>query len=337
MQIVTLSFLLIAALVPQLMAENTINLPTIGEIVRVDSKLDQLVGPDARIEVLASGFDWSEGPVWVPRDGGYLLFSDVPQNTIFKWQAGKGITIFLKPSGFTGVGSYSSEPGSNGLALDREGRLICCEHGDRRISVMPWGEGKRTLASNWEGKWFNSPNDVACRSNGDVYFTDPPYGLPSREPDEVQGYGGCGVFRIANSGEVSLLTREMTRPNGIAFSPDEKTLYVAQSDSSAPIIRAFDVNDDGTVGNSRIFYDVSSEYGKQKGSPDGMTIDTKGNLFATGPGGVHVITPDGKLLGRIDTGEATANCTWGDDGSVLYITADMYLCRVQTRTKGIGW
>ena len=337
MRIETFCLLLTVVLTSRLTAQDTMHFPTIGEIVRVDPQLDKLVASDARIEVLASGFDWSEGPVWVARDGGYLLFSDVPQNTIFKWQAGKGISTFMKPSGFTGVGVYSSEPGSNGLTLDTEGRLVFCEHGDRRVSVMPWGEGKRTLADNWEGKWFNSPNDVVCRSNGDVYFTDPPYGLPSREPDVEQGYGGCGLFRISKSGEVTLLTKEMTRPNGIAFSPDEKILYVAQSDSAAPIIRAFDVNDDGALSNSRVFYDASSEYGKRKGSPDGMTVDAAGNLFATGPGGVHVISPAGKLLGRIDTGEATANCCWGDDGSVLYLTADMYLCRVPTITKGIGW
>lgn len=330
-------FLLISILDPYLVAQESQNYPTIGEIVHVDPLLDSLIARDARIEVLASGFDWSEGPVWIPRDGGYLLFSDVPQNTIFKWQAGKGISTFIKPAGYTGVGSYSSEPGSNGLTLDSRGRLVCCEHGDRRVSVMDWGGGKRTLADNWQGKWFNSPNDVVCRANGDVYFTDPPYGLPNREPDEDHGYGGCGVFRIADSGEVTLVTKEMTRPNGIAFSPDEKTLYVAQSDSSAPIIRAFDVNADGTLGKSRVFYDASNEYGKRKGSPDGMTIDADGNLFATGPGGVLVISPEGKLLGRIDTGEATANCCWGGDGTVLYLTADMYLCRVQTKTQGLGW
>ncbi len=337
MQANFLILLLVFFMSLSLTAQDSENFPSIGEIVRNDPRLDELVTPDVRIEVLASGFEWSEGPVWVPREGGYLLFSDVPQNTVFKWELGKGISTFLKPSGYTGVGTYSSEPGSNGLTLDREGRLVSCEHGDRRVSIMEWGRGKRTLADNWQSKWFNSPNDIVCRSNGDVYFTDPPYGLPDRKPDERRGYGGCGVFRIAKSGKVSLLTKEMTRPNGIAFSPDEKTLYVAQSDSNAPIIRAFDVNNDGTLSNSRVFYDASSEYGKRKGSPDGMTVDVMGNLFATGPGGVHVISPRGELLGRIDTGEATSNCCWGEDGSVLYMTADMYLCRLQTKTKGIGW
>ena len=318
-------------------AQNMSNYPILGEVVRIDPALDELVDPEAKIEVLASGFEWSEGPVWVPRDGGYLLLSDVPQNTVFKWQEGQGVTPFLKPSGFTGVGRYSDEPGSNGLTLDNEGRLISCEHGDRRVSVMSWGSGKETLASRFEGKRLNSPNDVVVRSNGDVYFTDPPYGLPNRENDEGQEYGFCGVFRIATDGEVTLVSKEMTRPNGLAFSPDEKILYVAQSDGEAPIIRAFDVAEEGTVSNSRVFYNAASLFGKHKGAPDGLKVDAAGNLFATGPGGVHVISPEGKLLGRIDTHEATANCCWGDDGSTLYMTADTYLCRIRTKTRAAGW
>ena len=319
-------------------AQKMSNYPTIGEVVRVDPSLDELIDVDAKIEVLASGFDWSEGPVWVPRDGGYLLFSDVPKNTVFKWQEEKGLEPFLKPSGFTGIGRYSDEPGSNGLTLDRDGRLISCEHGDRRVSSMKWGEGKVTLADRFEGKRLNSPNDVVVRSDGNVYFTDPPYGLPGREKDEDQQYGFCGVFRIAKTGEVTLVTKEMTRPNGVALSPDEKILYVAQSDGSEPIIRAFDIAEDGSTSNSRVFYDASSLFGKHKGAPDGLKVDAKGNVFSTGPGGIHVITPEGKLLGRIDTHQATANCCWGGEkGSVLYITADMYICRIQTKTKGAGW
>lgn len=320
-----------------ILAQDTENFPVLGEIVRVDPQLDGLIGKDAKIEVIASGFDWSEGPVWIPRDGGYLLFSDVPANTIFKWQLGKGVSVFLKPSGYTGVQRYSGEPGSNGLVLDPAGRLVCCEHGDRRVSVMDWGSGKVTLADRWEGHRLNSPNDAVVGPHGDLYFTDPPYGLPNRERDKRQEYGFCGVFRVSPDGEVSLVTREMTFPNGIAFSPDGQTLYVAQSDAKAPLIRAFEVADDGSVGKGRVFYDASSMYGKHKGSPDGMTIDAKGNLFATCPGGVHVITPQGKLLGRIDTFERTANCCWGDDGKTLYMTADMYLCRIRTKTTGIGF
>jgi gluconolactonase len=334
-----LVFFLVLSLIGSLEceAQNMTIYPTIGEVVREDPALESLVDAKAKIEVLASGFDWSEGPVWVPRDGGYLLFSDVPANTVFKWTAEKGLETFLKPSGFTGLGRYSDEPGSNGLTLDGQGRLISCEHGDRRVSAMAWGAGKVTLADRFEGKRLNSPNDVVVRSTGDVYFTDPPYGLPGREKDEDQQYGFCGVFRIdGKTGEVSLVSKEMTRPNGLAFSPDEKILYVAQSDGRAPIIRAFDIAEDGTASNSRVFYDASDIFGKHKGAPDGLKVDAAGNLFATGPGGVHVISPEGKRLGRIDTFQATANCCWGGDGSVLYITADMYICRIQTKTKGAG-
>ena len=313
------------------------NLPTLGEVVRVDPQLDSLIDAAARIEVLASGFDLSEGPVWVNREGGFLLFSDVPRNTIYKWQDGSGLSEFLKPSGYTGAGKYISEQGSNGLTLDRQGRLVACEHGDRRVSVMDWEGGKMTLADRYQGKRLNSPNDVVFRSNGDCYFTDPPYGLPTCEVDQEHGYGFCGVFRVTPEGVVSLVTDEMTRPNGLAFSPDERILYVAQSDGAAPIIRAFDIAEDSSISNSRVFYDVKDQFGKLPGSPDGLKVDAAGNLFATGPGGVHVISPQGKLLGRIDTRQATTNCCWGGDGSVLYITADSYLCRIQTKTKGAGW
>lgn len=308
--------------------------PTIGEVVRTDPAINQLIGTDAKIEVLASGFEWSEGPVWVPAEEGYLLFSDVPKNVVYKWSEKDGLVEFLKPSGYTGLGSYSDERGSNGLTLDGAGRLISCEHGDRRVSAMAFGEGKVTLADSYNGKRLNSPNDAVVRSTGDVYFTDPPYGLPNREKDEHQEYGFCGVFRIAPNGEVSLISDEMTRPNGIAFSPDEKILYVAQSDGQAPIIRAFDIAADGTASNSRVFYDSSELASKLRGSMDGLKVDIHGNLFATGPGGIHVITPQGKLLGRINVTEAIANCAFGGDGSVLYMTADMYLCRIQTKTKG---
>lgn len=311
------------------------NFPTLGEVVRLDPAINQLIGTDAQIEVVAMGFEWSEGPVWVPRDGGYLLFSDVPKNTVFKWSEKEGLSEFLKPSGYTGITRYSDEPGSNGLTLDAAGRLISCEHGDRRVSAVAFGEGKVTLADRFDGKRLNSPNDVVVRSQGDLYFTDPPYGLPNRENDEHQEYGFCGVFRVSLEGKVSLISNEMTRPNGLAFSPDEKILYVAQSDGRQPIIQAFDIAEDGTASNSRVFYDASELAGKLKGSPDGLKVDAQGNLFATGPGGVHVISPQGKLLGRIDTKEATANCAFGGaDGSVLYMTADMYLCRIQTKTKG---
>ena len=318
------------------MAQRTANYPTIGEIIRSDTRLDRLVPGGSRIEVIATGFAWAEGPIWV-KDGGYLLFSDIPKNSVMKWTPQDGATLFMKPSGFTGVVDYGHEPGSNGLTLDSQGRLISCEHGDRRVSRLESNGGKRTLADNYQGKRLNSPNDVIVKSNGDIYFTDPPYGLPKNWDDPRRELDFCGVYRLSADGKLTLLTRELTRPNGLAFSPDEKTLYVANSDPQRAIWMAYPVKDDGTLGAGRVFADVTAMVGKYKGLPDGMKIDREGNLFATGPGGIHVYSPDGKLLGRIDTGEATANCNWGDDGSTLYITADMYLCRLKTSTKGAGW
>lgn len=324
-----------------LSAQDSLNFPTLGEVLRFDPALDELLAPDAKLQVLAAGFDWTEGPCWVPGEGdqpGYLLFSDIPPNKIYKWVEGKGVTLFMKPSGYTGVVDYGAEPGSNGLLLDPEGRLICCEHGDRRVSVLTKNGGKRTLVDNYQGKRLNSPNDAVFKSNGDLYFTDPPYGLPQRWEDPRRELDFCGVYRLAKDGTLTLLTDEMTRPNGIGFSPDEKTLYVAQSDPEAPIWKAFPVKEDGTLGPGRVLYSAAKELQQGlPGLPDGMAVDVHGHLFATGPGGVFIFTPAGKLLGRISTGERTSNCTFGGpDRSILYITADTYLCRIHTRTRGFS-
>ena len=318
--------------------------PTIGQIVRLDSRLDKLIPTDARIEVLASGFTWSEGPVWVKQGstGPYLLFSDVPQNTIFRWTEKDGLSTFLKPSGYTGAAPYGDEPGSNGLTIDGQGRLIACEHGDRRVSAMPLtgSGGKQTLADNYNGKRLNSPNDVVAHSSGSYYFTDPPYGLPKKEADPTRETEGFGVYRIAPTrggqpGTVSLITNELTRPNGVALSPDEKTLYVAQSDGANPVIMAYPLVADGSAGKGRVVFGAEG-LKKQglKGGFDGMKVDRDGNIWTTGPGGVLVLSPTGEFLGHIKTSVATANCAWGDDGTTLYITADMYLCRVKTTARG---
>jgi len=309
---------------------------TFGKILRSDPGIDRLVPRQAQIEKLAEGFDWSEGPVWV-RDGAYLLFSDIPPNTVFKWKEGEGISVFLKPSGYTGSTERKGEPGSNGLLIDSQGRLVLCEHGDRRVARLEKDGSKTTLAHRYEGKRLNSPNDGVFKSNGDLYFTDPPYGLEKRWDDPARELDFCGVYRLSTDGTLTLLTSEMRRPNGIAFSPDEKTLYVANSDPERAVWMAFDVNDDGTISGGRVFADVTDMVGKLPGLPDGMKVDQQGNLFATGPGGVYIFTRKGVQLGRIDTGQATANCNWGDDGSTLYITADMYLCRVKLKTKGLGF
>jgi len=310
--------------------------PSIGKIERFDPRFDELIPKDAIIEKLAEGFDWAEGPVWVKK-GGYLLFSDIPPNKVMKWTEAEGISTFLHPSGYTGKKPRGGEPGSNGLLIDDQGRLVLCEHGDRRIARLNEDGTQTTLAGLYMGKRFNSPNDAVFKSNGDLYFTDPPYGLVGNFDDPGREIDFCGVYLLRTNGCVELLTSRMTRPNGIAFSPDEKTLYVAQSDPRAAIWMAYDVQEDGSIANGRVFYDATQWVGKMKGSPDGMKVDQHGNLFATGPGGVNVFAPDGTLLGRITTGEATANCGWGDDGSTLYLTADMYLCRIRTTTKGTGF
>jgi gluconolactonase len=311
--------------------------PTLGTIERLDPRLDPIVPRDARVERIAEGFDWSEGPVW-DRRGGFLNFSDVPMNTVFKWQLGKGVTVFLKPSGYTGTVPRGGEPGSNGLLRDSQGRLVLCQHGDRRVARLQEDGTFATLADRYQGKRFNSPNDGVFKSNGDLYFTDPPYGLLGLNQDPAKELDFNGVYRIsAADGAVTLLTREMTFPNGIAFSPDEKTLYVANSDPKMAIWKAFPVKDDGTLGAGRVFADVTSSVPGKKGLPDGMKVDRAGNLFATGPGGVLIFAPDGTHLGTLATGEATANCGWGEDGSVLYITADMYIGRIKLNTMGLGF
>src|SRR4051812_41941883 len=309
--------------------------PTIGAIERLDDRLDRILARDARMERLAEGYDWSEGPVWV-HDGGYLLFSDVPQNTVFRWKEGSGASVFLKPSGYTGSSPRGGEPGSNGLVLDPQGRLVLCQHGDRRVARR---EDERfvTLADRYQGKRFNSPNDAVYKSNGDLYFTDPPYGLLGQNDDPTKELKFNGVYRLAKDGTVTLLTDEMTFPNGIAFAPDEETLYVANSDPKKAIWMAFPIKDDGTLGKGRVFFDATRWAGSKKGLPDGMKVDRAGNLFATGPGGVLIFDPDGSHLGTLATGEATANCGFGDDGSTLYITADMYLCRIRVKTRGQGF
>ncbi len=311
---------------------------TLGKVNRLNPAIDNLIDKDATIEILSEGYDWAEGPAWV-KDGNYLLFSDVPANTVYQWKEGAGARPFLKPSGYTGLGVYSDEPGSNGLIINKDGMLVSCEHGDRRISVMPLSiGGKRTLADSYAGKRFNSPNDVVQKSNGDYYFTDPPYGLMKKENDPTRETELFGVYRRGTDGKVTLIIKDLTRPNGLAFSPDEKTLYVAQSDPDRAYLMAYPVLADGKVGKGKILFDTTPmvKEGLQ-GLPDGLKIDKKGNIFTTGPGGILILTPEGKLLGRIETGVPTANCAWGNDGSTLYITADMYLLRIQTKTIGVGF
>jgi gluconolactonase len=317
-------------------AQDSLNFATIGEVKRLDPRLDKLIPKGAKIEVLSSGFAWAEGPAW-DKENGVLLFSDVHRNQIIQWKEGVGQSIYMEPSGYTGVTPRGGGLGSNGLMFDNDGNLLLCEHGDRRLAILTKGGGKRTLVNSYHGKRLNSPNDLCVASNGDIYFTDPAYGLPQGWDDPTKELSYSGVYLLKKSGELVLLISNLRAPNGVCLSPDEKTLYVANANEDWIGFMAYPVNADGTVGTGRMFYDATADGKKQVGGPDGMRVDTKGNLWATGPGGVYVFSPNGEVLGKIETGERIANCAFGNDGSVLYLTSDMYLCRIQTSVIGLGF
>ncbi len=299
-----------------------------GTIERLDPRLDALIPLDANIQKLASGFTFTEGPVWDKRSD-VLYFSDVRDNTIYSWSEDEGVNVFIQPV-FAEETDHPSV-GSNGLTLDREGRLILMEHGYRRVSRLEANGERTTLIDNYRGNRLNSPNDVAWHTNGWLYFTDPPYGMPGLENDPARELNYNGIYRLSPEGEIQLLERNQTRPNGLVFSPDEETLYVANSDAENKVWYAYTVIH-GIIGNSRIFYDVNDQ--SSEGAADGMKVDTEGNLFATGPGGVWVFDPDGTHLGTIKPDEVPANVAWGDDGSTLYMTARTGLYRVKLSTSG---
>lgn len=306
-----------------------------GSIEVVDQKLETVLNTVAPIEVLGEGYSWSEGPLWLP-DQKMLIFSDVPKNTIYSWSEEKGAGVYLTPSGFTGENYEGSEPGSNGLTLNNRGELVLCQHGNRAVSVMKADLSEpepeyEYLAETYEGKRFNSPNDLIYDRAGYLYFTDPPYGLPGRMEDPSKEIDFQGVYRMSPHGVVTLLTDELTRPNGLALSPDEKTLYVANSDPEKAIWMAYELDPSGRVQSKKVFYDVTEWVPKASGLPDGLKIDDQGNLFATGPGGVWIFSPEGEHLGTIKTGEATANCAFNEDKSALYMTASSYLLRLKLR------
>lgn len=310
-----------------------------GRVERLDPALDAALAAEAKVEKLAEGFQWAEGPVWFE---GAVVFSDVPRDTAYRWREGMtAAEIFLQPSGLLSaepaVREKFREPGSNGLAVDRQGRLLLCQHGERRVAR--WVAGKfETVAERCDGKRFNTPNDLAVRRSGEIYFTDPPYGFLEVETSPLRETPWHGVYRIGTDGAVTLLTKALRYPNGIAFSPDERTLYVGCTEDGHPHIVAFAVREDGTLGDEREFFDARPlAKAGAPGSCDGLKVDREGRVWATGPGGVLVIDAHGKLLGRILTGVPTANCGWGDDGGTLYITAQNALLRVKTRTKGAGW
>ncbi len=303
---------------------------------RLYPAIDQLIDSDAQLEMLGEGYTWAEGPVWVP-GAEMVLFTDVPNNVVHRWKEGEGVSVFLTPSGYTGeAGKEQREPGANGLILSEDGSLLLCQHGDRRLARMEAALDSPvssfvTLADNYEGKRFNSPNDLILSSWGDIYFTDPPYGLTGLDDSPIKELPFNGVYRLKADGGVELITDQMTKPNGIALSPDETTLYVANSDPARPVWMAFPVNEDGSVGAGKIFFDGTELNKEISGNPDGMKVDSQGNLFATGPGGVLIISPEGKHLGTIITGAPTANIAFGGSDNVVYITSQSRLLRMKLR------
>ena len=301
-----------------------------GDILRVDPRIDTLIPVDAHVEKLADGFIFIEGPVWDSTES-RLLFSDVRGNTIYQWTEANGTATLIDPvfeGDRTGRGSISS----NGLTLDAAGRLIICEHGNRRISRLEEDGSRNVVVDRYQGSRLNSPNDAVYGSDGSLYFTDPPYGLEGLEESPLRELDFNGVYRLPPDGELELLVRDQSRPNGIALSPDQQTLYVANSDADNMVWMAYDLDGSG-ASNPRVFYDVNDQ--TAPGAADGMKVDYMGNIFATGPGGIWIFAPDGSHLGTIMTDEVTANVGWGEDGHTLFMTGSTSLYRIRLTTQGV--
>jgi gluconolactonase len=296
-----------------------------------DPALWDVISEDLTIEVLAEGFKWAEGPLWVESHQ-MLLFTDVPDNVVYAWRENEGISVYLSPSGYTDSIPRGGEPGANGLALSDSGSLVLCQHGDRRVAVMkgsivnPDSEF-RTLAKAYKGKRFNSPNDLVISSNGTIYFTDPPYGLEENVNDPKKELSFQGVFRILPDGQVELISDELTRPNGVALTPDETTLIVANSDPDKAYWMKY-ILSENTVSDGTIFYDATSEAQKSAGSNDGLKINGEGIIFATGPGGIWILNASATLLGRIRLPSPAANCAFSHDEKILYVTAGSQLLKI---------
>ncbi len=316
-------------------AMQTQKYPTTGSILRLSPLFDRLIPKDAQIEIIAKGFAWSEGPVWISEHN-MLLFSDIPPNKVFKWTEKDGQELYLQPSGYTGERRRGGEMGANGLVIDPEGHLILCQHGDRKMARMDAPLDKPqtkfiTIVDQWQRKRFNSPNDAIFNKAGALLFTDPPYGLEKSMNDPLKEIAFQGVYQYDfTTKQVTLLTDTLSRPNGIAFSPDETKLYVSNSDPKQAIWMVYDYRH-GKISNGKVFYDATAHTTTSKGLPDGLKVDNAGNIWATGPGGVWVFSESGAHLGTIKTGQATSNCAFNEDKSVLYITADMYLLRLRLK------
>jgi gluconolactonase len=312
---------------------------SVGGVVRKAPALDALIAPGTRIEKLAEGYQWSEGPVWVA-SGRYWLFSDVPANTMYRWSEQEGASVFLKPSGYAGSDpTIFREPGSNGLIAGPGNSILLADHGNRAIARLDLATKQKTLlATHYEGRRFNSPNDLVRARDGTIYFTDPPYGLNGLDASPNKEQKVNGVYRLDPDGKVSLVVADLSFPIGVILSPDERRLYVAVSDPKRAVIMAYDRAADGAIGNGRVFADLTALVSEANpGLPDGMAIDARGNLFSTGPGGVHVFKSDGQALGTIRTGTAIANCAFGEDGRTLFLASNHFVARLRTKTKGLGF
>jgi gluconolactonase len=307
------------------------------EITRRDASLDDIVPAGAQIERLASGFLFTEGPVWIPRTAttdGYLLFSDPNANTIYRWSSDGQVTVFRTKSGYTGVdiGDYG-QPGSNGLTLDLEGRLTINEHGNRRVTRLEKTGALTVLADRYQGRRLNSPNDLVYRSDGALYFSDPPFGLPKFFEDARKELLFSGVFCLIK-GELKLVSRDLAGPNGLAFSPDERYLYVGNWDPAKKVVMRYEVRPDGDLAGGRVFFDMTSAPGDD--AIDGIKVDQRGNLYVSGPGGLWILSPEGKHLGTLRAPEHPHNMAWGDDdGRTLYLTAQTSVYRVRLNVPGV--
>lgn len=303
--------------------------PPLGKVIRLDPAFDALVPKDAKIEKVATGFTFTEGPLWRPE--GLLWFSDVPGNLVRSVTPAGAVKTIIQNAGGTVTAPPGAFIGPNGMIADKDGAVLLCQHGNRQIVRVAKDMTMTTYLEKFEGHRFNSPNDLVYRSDGALYFTDPPYGLLKQDDDPAKELKFNGVFLYAG-GKLTAVVKDLNRPNGIALSPDEKTLYVANSDEKKRFWMRYDVSPNGAVSNGRVLYDLANA--KEQGIPDGMKVDTHGNIYAAGPEGVWVLSPGGKHLGTIQPGETAANCNWGDDGKTLYITASTSVYRIKLGAMG---
>ncbi|WP_396616567.1 SMP-30/gluconolactonase/LRE family protein [Lysobacter soli] len=311
---------------------------SIGRVVAFDPAFHALVPKDARIEKIAEGFEWSEGPAWVAK-GGYLLFNDVPGNTMHHWSPRDGASVFLTPSGYAGTDTAGlREAGANGLEAEPSGTVLLADSGSRLIARFdPVTRQKTTLVATYAGKRFNSPNDIARRNDGVAFFTDPPYGLKGIDESPLKEQPVNGVYRLDADGSVHLIDGALKFPNGVALSPDQRTLYVGNSDRDQPVWIAYRLDERGNVLDRRVLGDASDLAAKAEGAPDGLCVSSDGHLFASAPGGLLVMDATGKRLGMIETGARVSNCAFGEDGRTLFLTSHAFVARVRVNATGLGF